>query len=235
MAIPLDLITGALSMLFTLMILSYLIGDNPLFKIAVYLFVGIASGYAASIIFWQVLAPKLFLPTVSVLQTGSYDIGIVRLAVPWLGLGFILMKISPRLSGMARVTMAFLVGAGAAVTLVGALTGTLIPQVMATINFFDVRAATARNISAFEVLGNGMVILVGVITSLAYFHFGARQKLDGSTQRLSLIEILAWVGRIFIGITLGVVFAGVFASALTALIERASSIVNFISTLLGVP
>lgn len=235
MALPLDLITGAMSLLFTLMILSYLIGDNPLFKIAVYLFVGVASGYAASIIFWQVLYPRLFLPTIEVLQTGAYDIGIVRLAVPWLGLGFILMKISPRLSGMSRGAMAFLVGAGAAVTLAGALIGTLIPQVMATINTFDLQVAEARNINAFEVLGNGLVILVGVVTSLAYFHFGARQKPDGSIHRFGLIEMIAWLGRIFIGITLGVVFAGVFASALTALIDRVVSIVNFISSLLGIP
>lgn len=228
----LDLITGALSFLFTLLILSYLIGDNPLFKIAVYLFVGVASGYAAAVVFWQVLYPKLFLPTVAVLQTGAYDRGLL-LVVPWLGFAFILMKISPRLAGIARITMAFLVGAGAAVTLAGALTGTLLPQVTATINFFDRGAAAARNIGAIEVLGNGAILLTGVVTSLAYFHFGARQKPDGSTKRFGLIDLLAWVGRIFIGITLGVIFAGVYGAALTALIERISSLVNFVNSLLG--
>lgn len=232
--IPLDFITGALSFLFTLLILSYLIGDNPLFKIAVYLFVGVASGYAAAVIIWQVLYPKLFMPLGNVLLTGAYGQGVL-LVVPLLGLGFILMKGSPRLAGIARITMAFLVGAGAAVTLAGALTGTLIPQVTATINFFDQSAAAARNISVFEVLGNGTIMLLGVVTSLAYFHFGARQKLDGSTKRLGLIDMIAWVGRIFIGITLGVVFAGVYAAALTAMIDRASSLVVFIKTLFGIP
>lgn len=234
MALPLDLITGALSFLFTLMILSYLIGDNPLFKIAVYLFVGVASGYVASVIVWQVLYPKLFLPTGSALLDGAYNQGLL-LVVPWLGVAFILMKVSPRLSGIARITMAFLVGAGAAVTLAGALTGTLLPQVNATINFFDMRAASARNISAFEVLGNGIILLLGVVTTLAYFHFGARQKPDGSTKRFALVDMVAWVGRIFIGITLGAIFAGVYSTALTALIERVSSIVIFIKTLLGLP
>lgn len=232
MIFSLDLITGALSFLFTLLVLSYLIGDNPLFKIAVYLFVGVASGYTAAVVFWQVLYPKLFLPTVTVMQTGAYNQGLL-LVVPWLGFVFILMKVSPRLAGIARITMAFLVGAGAAVTLAGALTGTLIPQVMATINFFDRNAATARNIGALEMLGNGAILLVGVVTSLAYFHFGARQKPDGSTKRFGLIDMLAWLGRIFIGITLGTIFAGVYAAALTAFIERVSSLVNFINTLLG--
>lgn len=234
MLISLDLIAGVLGFLFTILILSYLIGDNPLFKIAIYLFVGVASGYAAAVVFWQVLYPKLFLPTVTVLQTGAYDRGIL-LIVPWLGLAFILMKISPRLAGIARITMAFLVGAGAAVTLAGALTGTLIPQVSAAVNFFDLDAAAARNIGVFEVLGNGAILLTGTITSLAYFHFGARQKPDGSMKRLGLIDMIAWVGRIFIGIALGTVFAGVYASALTAFIERIFSLVQFITTLLGLP
>jgi hypothetical protein len=37
----------------------------------------------------------------------------------------------------------------------------------------------------------------------------------------------AWVGRIFVAITLGVIFAGVYMAALTAMIERLSSIINF--------
>ncbi|MBI2331581.1 MAG: hypothetical protein HYU84_05360 [Chloroflexi bacterium] len=232
--ISLDLITGALSFLFTLMILSYLIGDNPLFKIAVYLFIGVASGYVAAVVFWQVLYPKLFLPMSNALLAGAYNQGLLLVA-PLLGVAFIFMKVSPRLSGIARITMAFLVGAGAAVTLAGALTGTIIPQVSATIDFFDPQTAAARNIGAFEVLGNGAILLVGVVTSLAYFHFGASQKPDGSTKRFALIDMFAWIGRIFIGITLGAIFAGVYAAALTAFIERISSLVIFIKTLFGIP
>ena len=233
MPIPIDFITGALGFLFTVLILSYLIGDNPLFKIAVYLFVGVASGYAAAIIFWQVLYPKLFLPTATIIQTGNYSNAFL-LFVPWLGLGFILMKISPRFAGAARITMAFLVGAGAAVTLVGALSGTINPQVMATINFFQGAIHKPTN-ELIEISFSGGVILLGLVTSLAYFHFGARQKPDGSTKRFVLVDIFAWIGRIFIGITLGVIFAGVYAAALTAFIERVSSLVIFIKTLLGIP
>jgi hypothetical protein len=233
MALSLDLVAGALGFLFTVLILSYLIGDNPLFKIAVYLFVGVASGYTAAVVFWQVLYPKLFLPTVLILQTGDFARGILLVA-PWLGFAFILMKISPRLAGIARITMAFLVGAGAAVTIAGALTGTIIPQMSATIDFFDPRLAAARNISAFEMLGNGTILLAGVVTSLAYFHFGARQKPDGSPKRFALIDLLAWIGRIFIGITLGVIFAGVYAAALSAMIERINFLINFLTSLLGI-
>jgi hypothetical protein len=226
-----DLITGILSFLFTLLIFSYLLGDNPLFRIAVYIFVGVSSGYIAAVVWWQVILPRLITPLVTAIISGSIAEKIFTL-VPLLGAILIFMKVSPRLAGMGRIAMAFLVGVGAAVTIAGALTGTLIPQVMGTINAFDLVAATTHNISSFEVLFSGAFILLGTIFTLIYFHFGARPKADGSIQRFGLIEIFAWVGRIFIGITLGTVFAGVYAAALTAMIERISSLINFIGNFL---
>ena len=55
MTIPLDLIVGVVAFLFTLMIFSYLIGDNPLFRVAVYIFVGVSAGYVAAVAFRQVI------------------------------------------------------------------------------------------------------------------------------------------------------------------------------------
>lgn len=232
MVISPDLISGVLSFLFTLLILSYLIGDNPLFRVAVYIFVGVASGYAAAVILNQVLMPRLFTPLIPAVFTGSLAEKI-NVIVPLFGSVFILMKISPRMSGIARIAMAYLVGAGAAVALAGAVTGTLLPQVEATINFFDRNAAAAQGMDIFEMLFSGGVILLGTVTSLAYFQFSARAKPDGSTKRFGLVELLAMVGRIFIGSTLGVIFAGVYAAALTALIERISSLFDFITLLRG--
>ena len=57
-----DLITGALSFFFTLLIFSYLLGDNPLFRIGTFIFVGIAAGYVAAVAWWQVIYPRLLYP-----------------------------------------------------------------------------------------------------------------------------------------------------------------------------
>ena len=231
MVLSADLITGVLSFLFTLLIFSYVLGDNPLFRVGVYIFVGVSSGYIAAVVFWQVIMPRLITPLVTAMVSGSIAEKVFML-VPFIGSVLILVKVSPRLAGMGRIAMAFLVGIGAAVTIAGALTGTLIPQVLGTINAFDVVAATARNIQSYEVFFSGAFILLGTIFTLIYFHFGARPKADGTMQRFGLIEISAWVGRIFIGITLGAVFAGVYSAALTALIERISSLINFIGNFL---
>ena len=231
MVITPDLIAGVFSFIFTLLIFSYLIGDNPLFKIAVYTFVGVSSGYIAAVAWWQVIWPRLFSPLITAIMSGSM-IEVVFLIIPLIGAVLIFMKISPRLAGMARVAMAFMVGVGAAVTIAGAVAGTLVPQVMGTINTFNLAAASAQNIGFMEVIFNGAFILAGTIFSLAYFHFGAHPKADGSMHRLGIIETFAWMGRIFIGITLGAVFAGVYAAALTAFIERIVSLIDFIGKLL---
>jgi hypothetical protein len=112
--------------------------------------VGIASGYVAAVIWWQVLRPRMILPLGAALASGSLTEQAIAL-VPLLGFAFILMKVSPRLAGIASIVMAFLVGAGAAVVIAGAVTGTLIPQFEATINLFDPQLAAARGIGIAEV------------------------------------------------------------------------------------
>ena len=233
-----DLITGAISFLFTLLIFSYVIGDNPLFRAAAYVFVGISSGYIAVVAVWLVIVPRLVYPLLSAAATGEIINPVVILPLGLILLGG-LMLILPRQAALGRIPLAFLVGVGAAVTLTGALGGTLIPQVTGTINAFDVTAVRGKEVGYLvEAISNGAIILIGAVLTLAYFHFGARQRPDGSMHSSGFIETLAWGGRIFIGIALGAVFAGVYAAALTALVERISSLIDFIHVVLaflGIP
>ncbi len=226
-----NLITGGLGFLFTLLIFSYMLGDNPLFRIAVYIFIGVSSGYIAAIAWWQVIMPRLVYPLISAITSASMlNLGVLSSII--IAALLILMKASPHLTGVGRIVMAFLVGVGSAVALAGALIGALIPQILATINAFDTNASSLNNLDP-EMLINAAFVLAGTALTLAYFHFGARPKADGSPHRLALIEIMAWSGRIFIGVALGAVFAGVYAAALTAFIERISSLINFITGFLG--
>jgi hypothetical protein len=213
---PTDLIAGLAAFLLTLMVFSYLIGDNPLFRIAVFLFVGVSAGYAASVAWWQVLWPDLFFP----LLAGPF-LHQALLVVPMILSGLLILKVSPRLTRLGTPSMAFLVGVSAAVALGGAVTGTLLPQTLATVNAFDVHAAG----SPVEAILNGSLfnagfILVGMASSIAYFQFGARAAADGTVRRFAVVELVAFIGGIFLAITLGVLFAGAYSAALTAFIER---------------
>jgi len=61
----LDLVGTITAALLTVMVLSYLLGDNIFFRFAVYLFIGVTAGYAGSIAWHNVIWPGLIDPLVS--------------------------------------------------------------------------------------------------------------------------------------------------------------------------
>lgn len=206
MSISIEAISALIGLFLTVLVFSYLIGDNPLFRTALYLFIGISSGYAAVIVWHSVLMPRLFVPLLSA------DPGQLLPVVVPLGLSVsLLAKLSPRISWLGSFAMAMLVGVGAATALSGAVVGTLIPQARAAMG--------------------GIFMMVGTALTLVYFQFSATRAADGSVKRNAIFEFLAQLGRIFIAITLGVLFAGVYMAALTAMIERLSAMINFVKSL----
>lgn len=217
---PIELISGFVGFILTLLVLSYLIGDNPLFRSAVYVFVGVASGYAAVAAWHYVLLPRLFQPLAS-----ADPAQLAFVIVPLVLSLTLVTKLSPRIAWLGGFAMALMVGVGAATALSGAVIGTLIPQTRA-----------AMDIVQPGPLGfvQGVFALVGTVLTLAYFQFSASRAADGTAKRNVIFELLAWGGRVFIAITLGVLFAGVYLAALTALLERLSALVTFVKSLLGI-
>jgi uncharacterized membrane protein len=98
--------------------------------------------------------------------------------------------------------------------------GTILPQSSAAIEAFNLSTSA----DWLTRLLDAVVMLVATVATLAYFHFGARRKADGSVKRNGLIEAFAWIGQLFVALTFGVLFAGVYSAALTALIERVQSL-----------
>ena len=221
-----EIISALVGLILTLMIFSYLIGDSPLFRFAIYLFIGVSSGYAATVVWHQVLVPKLFSRLGDINQ-------LILLIVPLILSLSLLAKLSPRISWIGNFAMAVLVGVGAAAAVGGALIGTLLPQAQAAMTAFDLGAAGSGT-SVFLRLVEGVVMFFGTVLTLASFHFSAGRSPDGTPKRNPIFEGIAWLGRIFIAITLGVLFAGVYMAALTAMIERLSSVINFTRGLIGI-
>lgn len=222
-----DLVGGFVGLLLTLLVFSYLIGDNILFRIAIHIFIGVAAGFAAVVAFYNVIMPRLILPLLS----GSASERLLLL-VP-LGLSILLLtKASPQLARWGNVSMAYLVGVGAAVAIGGALLSTIFPQVMSTVNLFDLKFGEESGSNLLIQFVNASIILVGTLATLAYFHFGINTITGQSTERPEWFEWLAQVGKVFIAIAFGVLFAGVYSAALMALVERLYFIVDFIKLLL---
>jgi hypothetical protein len=222
-----DLFGGLLAWVLTLMVLSFLIRDNPLFRVATYLFVGVASGYAGAIAWHNVLEPALIDP---VITRGPGALLDVTLIVPWVLLLLLLFKLSPATSRLGSVSTALLVGVGAGVVVGGAITGTLIPQsvaAMATLSPAAVTPTTGE--TGLERSFSVLVLLVGTVSTLVYFQFTARKTATGEAQRAAVVNIAAWVGRLFIAVTFGVMYAGVLMATLVILSERIQFLVAFVA------
>lgn len=223
-----DLIIGCLSFVLTVMVFSYLFGDNFLFRLAMYLLIGITAGYTASLLIMKVLIPFLVIP----LLEGSLQTRLWSL-IP-LALGFLLLlTIFPRLSNAGRVPLAFLVGLAAALTIVGVTLGTLIPQILRAIDMFSPTLLYQSADPPWVKIVDAIVMIVGAISALAAFYFGRSKKDPHNSKRPALIEGIGKLGQVFIGITLGALFAGVYSAALIALISRVSEISTFFSKVIS--
>jgi hypothetical protein len=226
---PVDLIWTIVGFFLTLMVFSYLFGDNPLFRLVTYLFVGVSAGFAAVMVIYHVLMPRLLFPFLE----GSFGLQAGLVIVP-LVLGILLiLKMFPRLTGAGEIPMAYLVGVGAAVIVGGAVLGTLFTQSMATVNLFDFGLGAQFGQNQLMRLLEGGILLIGTIGTLMYFQFSARARGNLPPQRARIVNVLSSIGQVFIAITLGALFAGVFATALTALINRVDFLRDAIVTIIS--
>lgn len=221
-----ELLSGLAAFLLTIFVLSYLIGDQILFRAAIYIFVGVSAGYVAAVAWHQVLLPQLLMPLLS----GAPNQKILA-AIPMVLVLLLLTKAIPSFSKIGTPSVAFMVGVGAAVAIGGAVTGTLIPQVMTSINTFDLAAASERGTSSGLQFFEAGLMLLGTISTLIYFQFSAKRGDDGQYKRNPVTNILSLIGSVFIAITFGVLFAGVYSAALTALIGRLDFLITFVGSL----
>ncbi len=196
----------------TALILSYLLWDSPLYRLALHLFVGALVGYSFGIVLRDVLYDMLLIE----LQ------GDQLLVIP-LALGILLLfKGFPRQAYIGNFSIAYLIGVGTAVALSGTLLGAIVPQVEAT-----GRALSSASLGPLD----GLMIVVGTVCTLMAFTFTAskRQGLAGVWTRL--VRAMGWVGRIFLIVTFGVAFAGALTASLSIFIGRVQYILDFVAGL----
>ncbi|MGA9533047.1 MAG: hypothetical protein WBR18_10055 [Anaerolineales bacterium] len=221
----------ALSALLTVMVLSYLWQDNAAFRTATYLFVGVAAGYAGAIAWHNVLQPGLIDP---LFDRGLSALTDVTVIVPWVLILLLLFKISPTTTRFGSISTALLVGVGAAVVVGGAIRGTLIPQSLAAMDTLNPAAVTpTTGETGLERSLNVAIMLVGTLTTLVYFRFSTKPTPTGESERTWLTAGLAYVGQIFIAITLGAMYAGVLMSTIIVLGERLQELINLVFMLVG--
>lgn len=178
---------------FTLAIMSFLYKDNPVYKLAEHVYIGLSAG------FWLIYV--LFFDVKPMLVDGwAQKSGLDRyllLFPAFLGL-LMLTRMIPRISYLSRVAIAFTMGISAGLGVTGAIHGMVLPQVQATF-------LPLNNL-------NNIIIVVGVLSTLVYFYFSAEHR--------GLVGYGAKVGVIFLMIAFGAAFGYTVMARISLLIGR---------------
>ncbi len=215
-----ELISGVLSFFFTVALLSYLIGDNPLYRLALHIFIGVSVGYVALVVLYQVLVPRLATP---LLSGNPALIGLTL--VPLVLFAFLALKISPKTAAVGNISLAFLLGVGVAVAVGGAVTGTLFPQIRST--WLSVMPGAEGGFL------NNMIIIIGTVTTLLYFQFWLRDEtvLSGA-MRIPIMRFLADIGQGFVVLTLATIYGGMILSGIAIFSERLIALYRWVAQFL---
>lgn len=204
-----DLIGLVIGFLLTIFIYSYIWGDNPLYRLAIHILVGVSAAYAA-----VVVTRELLLPVYIQLRTNPSSQELAIGLVPFvLGLLLVLKRL-PRLAWMGTGTMALLVGVGAAVALMGALSGTLLPLATTALHPEPVIALITAVLTAVTLLS---------------FTFRAKPHAEGTWKRPWWQQI----GQGILMITFGALFASVLNTSFILLIQRINYFVTQVTQLLS--
>jgi hypothetical protein len=204
----------------TLFVLSYLAGDNPLYRLALYLFIGTLVGYSFGIVFREVLVGMALARLLS-----SPSAALVPLVLGIL----LLFKGFPRQAFVGNLSIAYLIGVGAAVALGGALLGTLAPQVGAT-----GRALTPVSLRSFPFgLLDGLMVVAGTICTLLAFTFTQPRGRGIAALWGHVLSGAAWIGRVFLIVVFGLAFAGALTASLSIFIGRVQGFIDLAFRVIG--
>jgi len=229
------------SFILTLIIFSSLAGDHQLVRLVQYIFVGASLGYLAVLVIQHILLPWLFLPLIQ--GYASNDISdIARQIQLWGGLilglflftaGFerIIQQESNKVGAVNKrswqrivhllgiVAVWLMLGIGLAVSIVGVLEGTLIPQFLHTAD------------TSFDWSASGGVLLTTIFTllitiaTLLHLYVEPDYHLRPLPMLIRVaMQSMIWFGKRALWIASGVIFARLAASRFSLLISRAEFI-----------
>jgi len=183
----------------TLAIWSFLYKDNPFYKVAEHIFVGISAAYWFIYTIYNVLIPNLFEKLISDFS-GNWILIIPGI----LGL-MMLARLFQKIDWLSQYPMALIIGTSAGLALLQYLKTDVMTQMTSTmINPFNASSVT---------VGIGQVILIlGTISALVYFYF--------SIKHTGVVGVTAKVGIFFLMISFGAAFGYTAMARISLLIGR---------------
>jgi hypothetical protein len=180
----------------TVMIFSFLYKDNPFYKFAEHLFVGVANGYYIALYWHNTLKPNLYDP----LSAGNFIYFVPLL----LGLMYF-TRFIPGIGWLVRIPIGFMIGWGAGISIPAYFQADLLKQLQGTV------VTPHSFLNPLEGVW-AVIILIGVVCTLIYFYF--------SKEHTGILKPTARLGIIFIMIGFGASFGYTVMARVSLLIGR---------------
>ena len=221
-----------LSALLTLAIFSFLYADNPVYKAAEHLFVGVSAAYGVVIMYWDYVMPQLYDP---LFRPATVDLPGPKyiLLVP-VALGLLLLtRFIPKIDYLSRWPIAVSMSAYAGLGIPLSLQGNMLVQMRETMRPLvpiaqqvagiagagaaegaAAGAPFASGVTTLEAVSH-IIVLVGVICALSYFYFSLEHK-----------GVLGWTSRVGIWLLM-VAFGAGFGNTVMARISLLIGRVQF--------
>ncbi|MCF7858139.1 MAG: hypothetical protein K9N07_02280 [Candidatus Cloacimonetes bacterium] len=184
---------------FTFAIFSFLYKDNPFYKAAEQIFVGLSAGYWFVYTIFFILIPNLYDPL-----TSDFNANWIKLIPAVLGI-MMLMRLIPKTEWVSRFPISVVIGTTSGVFFLRYLKSDVLNQITATmINPF-------QSDDWVMVIGNIMLI-VGTICGVIYFYFSKKHE--------GVFGVSAKIGIYFLMVSFGAAFGYTAMARISLLIGR---------------
>ena len=195
--------------LLTLSIFSYLYGDNPFYKSAEHIFVGVSAGYIFTITFWDTIWPNLFGRLFPSYVQAGFDFDVSYIFPLVLGV-FMLFRLSKKYDWLSRISIAYIVGMMAGLKFYVFLNSNLLTQI---------KSSTVNLSGTYLSIINEIIILIGVISGLVYFFF--------SKEHTGIVGKVSRIGVYFLMIKFGASFGFAVMGRISLLIGRFEELIEY--------
>ena len=206
-----------LGALLTLCIFSFLYKDNPFYRFAEHLFVGVSAGYYIILNFWTVIVPNLWEPLTKTMSNATGEMGIGSLFLPRLGdyriflavpgiLGLLLFtRLFGKIGWMSRWALAVIIGVYAGIRTTGAAQADFVAQVEGSLRPLWIAGSLGASV-------NAIIFSIGIITSLLFFFYSREHK--------GALGVASKLGIYFLMVSFGAGYGYTVMSRLSLLIGR---------------
>jgi hypothetical protein len=222
---PIETMIGAwVAVGLTLFIFSFLYKDNPLFKLAENLYVGVSVGYTIVKTYDTVIVHLIWQPIVHHQEW--------TLLVP-VAIGILMLtRYVPKAAWLSRYAFAFIVGVGSGLAIPRTISSFILKQIEDTVRPLMMLVPGEGLTFTWSLLNpassvNTIIILIGVSSVLFYFFFSVEHTGPG--------KAVARTGIMFLMIAFGAAFGYTVMARMSLLIGRLTDLIEFSDPSYGRP